>query len=101
MESCPQGYPRLAAFLDSDEGFSIYRRFGYVSSRLILGKQEEMQRLEKDLLDMDEEDRQANSKRLVSNRYPPRRDTLQKLEARYNEYGKPSSYGTHRRLECY
>src|SRR5215469_11608832 len=37
--SCPEGYPRLAAFLDSDENFMVYRRFGYLQSRLLLEKQ--------------------------------------------------------------
>ncbi|KAL9105913.1 MAG: hypothetical protein Q9227_008972 [Pyrenula ochraceoflavens] len=50
LEECPSGYPRLAAFLDSDEGFSIFRRFGYVQARLVLEKQDEMRRLEQEMI---------------------------------------------------
>jgi hypothetical protein len=31
--------PRLAALLDSDENFMLYRRFGYLQARLLLHKQ--------------------------------------------------------------
>ncbi|KAF2657862.1 hypothetical protein K491DRAFT_313155 [Lophiostoma macrostomum CBS 122681] len=48
-----KGYPNVAAFLDSDEGLSVYRRFGYLQSRLLLNKQEDLRRLEKDLSRMD------------------------------------------------
>jgi hypothetical protein len=49
----PRGYPNLAAFLDSDEGFTIYRRFGWIQSRLLLDKQEELRILEADLEKLD------------------------------------------------
>jgi hypothetical protein len=45
----PKGYPNLAAFLDSDEGFAVYRRFGYLQSRILLYKQEELRILEEKL----------------------------------------------------
>ncbi|KAF2675673.1 hypothetical protein K458DRAFT_411061 [Lentithecium fluviatile CBS 122367] len=45
----PKGYPNLAAFLDSDEGFAVYRRFGYLQSRILLYKQEELRVLEEKL----------------------------------------------------
>jgi hypothetical protein len=46
VQSCPRGYPALAAFFDSDESFMVYRRFGYIQSRLLLEKQDEMRALE-------------------------------------------------------
>ncbi|KAH7050181.1 hypothetical protein B0J12DRAFT_89133 [Macrophomina phaseolina] len=49
MERCPKGSPRMAAFLDSDENFMMYRRFGWIQSRLLLNKQNEISDLEKDL----------------------------------------------------
>lgn len=39
----------MAAFLDSDENFMMYRRFGWIQSRLLLNKQNEISDLEKDL----------------------------------------------------
>lgn len=47
------GYPRQAAFADSDDSFMIYRRFGYIHSRLLLNKQDELRELEANLHDMD------------------------------------------------
>jgi hypothetical protein len=58
----PRGYPNVAAFLDSDEGFAIYRRFGYLQARLLLNRQEELrslesklESLEKSMMDTDED----------------------------------------------
>jgi hypothetical protein len=50
------GYPRLAAFAESDECFMIYRRFGHIHSRLLLHRQDELRELEADLYDMDKRD---------------------------------------------
>ncbi|KAL8792870.1 MAG: hypothetical protein Q9195_004512 [Heterodermia aff. obscurata] len=52
----PKGFPRLACFLDSDDAFMTYRRFGLVFSRLLLNKQDEIQELEGTLLAMDNSD---------------------------------------------
>jgi len=56
VEQCPEGYPRLAALLDSDENFMLYRRFGFLQSRLLLDKQDELRELENDLDRMDKVD---------------------------------------------
>lgn len=53
VENYPLGYPRQAAFADSDESFLIYRRFGNVHARLLLHQQDELRQLEADLLNMD------------------------------------------------
>lgn len=47
------GYPKVAAFFDSDDQFSVYRRFGYLHSRLLLYKQDELRELEERLQTMD------------------------------------------------
>ncbi len=49
MESCPQGYPRLAAFLSSEQNFSIYRGFSYLHARVLLGLQDQLVVLEREL----------------------------------------------------
>lgn len=53
VESYPIGYPRQAVFADSDESFMLYRRFGYIHSRLLLYKQDELRELEASLHNMD------------------------------------------------
>lgn len=69
MESFPAGYPRQAAFADSDENFMIYRRFGYIHSRLLLNKQDELRELEDKLNDTDKRDeRTTNGKRYLASR---------------------------------
>ena len=52
----PLGTPRVSCFLDSDEAFMIYRRFGCLYSRLLLHKQDEMRRLEESLMMIDQND---------------------------------------------
>ncbi|KAK8096084.1 hypothetical protein PG999_014106 [Apiospora kogelbergensis] len=51
-----QSYRSVATFLDSDENFMIYRRFGYLHARTLLRLQDKLRALE-DLLDeLDDED---------------------------------------------
>ncbi|KAL2055848.1 hypothetical protein ABVK25_004092 [Lepraria finkii] len=57
LEDFPRGFPKLACFLDSDDAFMVYRRFGSVFSRLLLNKQDEIRTLEAELEAMDKTDR--------------------------------------------
>jgi hypothetical protein len=43
------GYAHLAAFHSSDEMFSIFRRYNYLQTRLLLEKQDELRVLESKL----------------------------------------------------
>ena len=54
VDEAPDGYPRLAAFVDSDPNFMIYRRFGYLRTRLLLYYQAGLQDLEERLDEKDE-----------------------------------------------
>lgn len=56
VEDFPRGFPRLACFLDSDEAFMVYKRFGIVFSRLLLNKQDEIRHMENKLHAMDQAD---------------------------------------------
>ena len=53
VEDFPVGFPRVACYMDSDDAFPIYRRFGYVFSRLLLHKQDELSSMEATLRTMD------------------------------------------------
>lgn len=93
VEHCRKGYPRLAAFLDSDENFMIYRRFGYLQARLLLDKQNELQRIEKNL-DMQDEcaDEEDLATGEVADENPsPRKELLKEGEAKFREYGEQES----------
>lgn len=94
MEECPAGYPRLAAFLDSDENFMLYRRFGYLQSRILLHKQDELRALEEklDLIDKRDEADPENEKLLRSRDLDdksnsPRKALLETIETKFKEYG--------------
>ncbi|KAL8717668.1 MAG: hypothetical protein Q9225_005105 [Loekoesia sp. 1 TL-2023] len=56
VENYPKGFPRLACFLDSDDAFMVYKRFGIVFSRLLLNKQSEIRQMQADLEAMDRTD---------------------------------------------
>ena len=95
MEDCPKGYPRLAAFLDSGENFMIYRRFGYIQSRLLLKKQNDLQDLEAKLERLDDADGQQDPSPLTrayvksgTERYK----LMTELEGKFKEYGECQSY---------
>lgn len=53
MSENQKSYRSLSIFLDSDDNFKIYRRFGYLHSRLLLHKQDEIRRLEMELDELD------------------------------------------------
>ncbi|TVY43735.1 hypothetical protein LOCC1_G005188 [Lachnellula occidentalis] len=66
IEDCPKGYPRLAAFLDIDENFMLYRRFGFLQARILLYKQDELRRLEHTLDRLDKVDEVTRPDMLLS-----------------------------------
>ncbi|MCJ1401337.1 hypothetical protein MMC11_004549 [Xylographa trunciseda] len=67
LQDFPRGFPKLACFLDSDDAFMVYRRFGTVYSRLLLHEQDEMRRLEATLNSMDKTDEyHGNTQYLMS-----------------------------------
>lgn len=98
LESFPMGYPRQAAFADSDDSFMIYRRFGYIHSRLLLNKQDELRELEANLHDMDLIDasseegalclksRELDEERNDIQGLGPRRALLEKIEQKTLQY---------------
>lgn len=91
MDSCPRGYPNLAAFLDSDECFSVYRRFGFLQSRLLLDKQDKLRELEEALDKLDKREAKADPKRTMTTDLPqkevgPRRKLLAAIEVEFTSY---------------
>ena len=102
VQDYPRGFPRLACFLDSDDAFMTYRRFGLVFSRLILNKQDEIQEIERTLLAMDRMDEATDEGYLMSRTADVSRETdsippswsetrpqlLERLEKKALEYGE-------------
>ncbi|KAK6390006.1 hypothetical protein LTR65_006059 [Meristemomyces frigidus] len=56
IDDHPNGYPRLASFMNSDENFLIARRYSLLHTRVMLYRQAELAQLERDLLELDKED---------------------------------------------
>jgi hypothetical protein len=98
----PNGYPRVATFLDSDENFMVYRRFGYLQSRIILEKQDNLRQMEDKLDRMDRidsrlEKREANARLLTRDSFgadfqAERVALLKEIEREWMEYGKSDFY---------
>lgn len=49
VDEYPEGYPQFAALLCSDDSFTIFRRFGRLTSRILIHSQNELTELEKEL----------------------------------------------------
>src|SRR5437016_6910304 len=96
VDTCASGYPRLAAFVDSDPNFMIYRRFGYLRTRLLLYHQDVLRERERYLDMLDEEtgrdpetERQLCSRILDENQDQPRRTELfRALDQEFRTYGR-------------
>jgi hypothetical protein len=92
IESFPRGYSSLAAFLSSDREFTVFRCFSRLHTRVLLHKQDELAQLEQRLDELDEEDSQNNSYRLMTNRHrsgdQDRRALLGEIEQKLNEYSR-------------
>jgi hypothetical protein len=68
VEDCPNGYPRLSAFLSSDYSFSCYRGFGYLHSRVLLGLQDRIVALERELDQKDDDDHTCDRRNRLESR---------------------------------
>jgi hypothetical protein len=88
IEKYPRGWPQLAAFLNSEDNFAIFRRFGNVHCRLLVHLQAEIQILEHKLKELDESDASPSS---------PHRWRLQKAD--FGEEGDPGQRDIRRQLQ--
>jgi hypothetical protein len=98
----------VAAFLDSDENFMIYRRFGFLHARVLLRKQDKLREMEEALDTMDTRDAKASdplpNRALMSREidesdtntspHGTRAELLDKVEDDLAKYGKQSNYNT-------
>ena len=66
MEDYPLVYPRLAACINADVNFRVYRRFGTLRNRVILHRQQELAKLESQLNELDAEDSRNYKHRITS-----------------------------------
>jgi hypothetical protein len=91
VERYLRGYPSLAAFLNSDDSFMLYRRFGFLQARLLLDSQDELRILEMELDKMDKRDHARDpvalqTRDLCEEDAKPRRELLQRIRTSFCEY---------------
>ena len=94
VDDHPEGYPQLAAFINSDENFLMCRRFGFLHSRVLLYRQDELSEMERELIDMDDADKHEDPLMLRSRKKDyaddqpfSRRSLIQTIDEKLKAYG--------------
>lgn len=94
IDGHPEGYPQLAAFLNSDENFLMCRKFGFLHQRVLLYRQDELRDLEDRLIMLDDEDREDNPRLLKSRMMDDahensiRKGLIETIDQKLKEYGR-------------
>lgn len=87
----------MTAFINSDENFLIARKYGFLRSRLLLYRQDELSVLEKGLLALDNADNENRKLALQSRKHDEETDDdpedsrkalMRKIDDKLKEYGK-------------
>ncbi|MCJ1388727.1 hypothetical protein MMC18_001576 [Xylographa bjoerkii] len=92
VDDFPTGYPKLAAWIDSDPNYAEYRQYKYLRNRCLLYLQDKLAVLERRLLRFDEEDALEDSLVLKSRErddeqsLPRRADLLAEIKSTVQEY---------------
>ena len=96
VNDVPSGYPQLAAFINSDENFLIARKYGYLRSRVLLYRQDELAVLERNLIALDADDEEKRPLALQSRKHDESTDKdpvysrkvlIQNIDDKLKEYG--------------
>jgi hypothetical protein len=97
VDRFPRGYPRLAAFIDSDKDTVLFRKFGVLSAQSLLYKEVEITELEAQLDELNKKDEgdPDNEWRLSYNlslndgeNNEKRRDLIEKIDKKLEVYRK-------------
>ncbi|KAL8742151.1 MAG: hypothetical protein Q9190_005319 [Brigantiaea leucoxantha] len=93
IDDHPEGYPQLAAFINSDDNFLMCRKFGFLHNRVLLYRQDELVELERDLVEMDELDKDEDPRALKSRQHDngrdlplTRRTLINRIDEKLKEY---------------
>ena len=82
--------------MNSDENFLIARKYGYLRSRVLLYRQDELSVLERDLIALDADDAEKREMALQSRKFDEQTDKdpiysrkvlMQKIDDKLKEYG--------------
>lgn len=87
----------MAAFVNSDDNFLIARKYGFLRSRVLLYRQDELSVLENDLIALDDDDKVNRPLALTSRKHDEETDKdpvysrkvlIQKIDDKLKEYGE-------------
>ena len=87
VEDYPHGYPRLAAFMNSNNNFTMFRRFGTLHIRNLLHLQAELSVLEQKLKDLDNAEEFNLYSHLQAGDSHPRTKLLYVIRSKLKDYG--------------
>ena len=92
MDDYPEGYGKLAAFMDFEPNFQIYRKFGWLHNRVLLHIQDELQVLEQELEGIDNwEAESGDTVKLACRRSDNntiRSKVIETIKQKLDEYGR-------------
>lgn len=97
VDDHPRGYPQLAAFVNSDDNFMIARKYGFLRSRVLLYRQDELSVLERDLIKLDAHDAKNRPLALQSRKRDEETDDdlvysrkalIQRIDDKLKQYGQ-------------
>lgn len=110
VDDHPRGYPKLAAFMSSDENFLVCRKYSFLRSRVLLYRQDELSKLEDTLVALDQEDaetddasrlalmsRKTDEARNEDPRYS-RKTLIQKIDDKLKQYGESWQFERSKKL---
>lgn len=87
--------------INSDDNFVICRKFGFLHSRVLLYRQDELCQLESNLIAMDDEDAENNPLALQSREVDDnsdeqwsRRSLIDKIDMKLRDYGETATIWT-------
>ncbi|KAL8731172.1 MAG: hypothetical protein Q9166_003579 [cf. Caloplaca sp. 2 TL-2023] len=108
MTAVSTGYSSLAPFLDSDDGFMLYRRFGFLHQRVLLYRQDELRRMEQDLEELDQRDdflglgsRQSQAFEELDWRQRGRQTIFRDIERKLSEYSEYIHFSGSRQSQAF
>lgn len=94
VEDHPRGYPRISAFLNSDDNFLMYRKFGWIRNRLLLDQQIELAQLEEKVMVLDNQIARIDDSALMARDLDEKWDlqvsqnsTLRQIAQKLKKYG--------------
>ena len=89
MDDFVRGYPNLATYKSSSDNYALYRRFGYLQSRLLLEKQDILRVLEQRLEEYDGDHITSSvTRNLNDEQLLPRQALLEEIEKAFYSYGE-------------